>query len=100
MVLQHARFLAFLAGLVTFLSWEIVAPHHAATVSRLLRWSTNLALALLNGAVVTALCATCYAVAARRLAPWRYGLLETSALPLWARVAIEIVLLDLATYLL
>lgn len=100
MDLQQARFLAFLAGLVTFLSWETVAPHHAPTVSRLRRWSTNLALALVNGAVVTALCATCFAVAARRLSPWRFGPLEMGALPFWPRVALEIVLLDLVTYLL
>lgn len=92
------RLLAFLAGLVTFLSWEVVAPHHAATASKPRRWVINLTLALLNGGVVTALCATCYTVALRRLAPWRFGVLEWSGPRPWLRLAIEILLLDLLTY--
>lgn len=98
MDLQQLRLASYLGGLLTLLSWEVVAPHHPPTVSRLRRWLTNLSLALLNGLIVTALCATCFAMAARNLPPWRFGLLETWAPSLWVRIPLEIGFLDLLTY--
>ena len=92
------RLAAFLAGLLTFLSWETIAPHHAATASKPRRWLVNLGLALLNGLVVTSLCAACYAIALRRMAPWRVGLFEVTAAPSWLRLPAEIGALDLLTY--
>jgi sterol desaturase/sphingolipid hydroxylase (fatty acid hydroxylase superfamily) len=94
----YLRLFAFLAGLLTLLSWEVVAPHHADTVPKRRRWAINLSLAALNGGVVTALCAACWAIALARLAPWRLGLFELLALPLWLRLAGEVLLLDLLTY--
>jgi sterol desaturase/sphingolipid hydroxylase (fatty acid hydroxylase superfamily) len=92
------RFATFLAGLLTFLSWEIIAPHHAATTSKPRRWLVNLCLALLNGVIVTSLCAACYVIALRRMAPWRVGLFELIAAPYWLRLPAEIGALDLLTY--
>jgi sterol desaturase/sphingolipid hydroxylase (fatty acid hydroxylase superfamily) len=92
------RLAAFLVGLLTFLSWEVIAPHHAATVSKPRRWLVNLSLALLNGLLVTFLCAACYGIALRRLAPWRVGLFELIAAPSWLRLPAEIGALDLLTY--
>ncbi len=92
------RLLAFLAGLLTLLSWEVVAPHHAPTVSRSRRWTANLALALLNGIIVTAVCATCYALALQRWAPWRFGVFEWTAAAPWVRLPLEVLALDLLTY--
>jgi sterol desaturase/sphingolipid hydroxylase (fatty acid hydroxylase superfamily) len=96
--MPNIRLIAFLAGLLIFLSWEVIAPHHAPTVPKARRWLINLSLAVANGLIVTALCATCYAIAAQRLVPWRYGLFELVAAPLWLRVAAEVVVLDLVTY--
>jgi sterol desaturase/sphingolipid hydroxylase (fatty acid hydroxylase superfamily) len=92
------RLAAFLAGLLTFLSWEVIAPHHAATASKPRRWLVNLGLALLNGLLVTSLCAACYAIALRRMVPWRVGLFELTAAPSWLRLPAEIGALDLLTY--
>ncbi|HXO27811.1 MAG TPA: sterol desaturase family protein, partial [Thermoanaerobaculia bacterium] len=92
------RLASFLAGLLTFLSWELIAPHHAATASKARRWLLNLGLALLNGLIVTSLCAACYVIALRRLAPWRVGLFELTAAPPWLRLPAEIGALDLLTY--
>jgi sterol desaturase/sphingolipid hydroxylase (fatty acid hydroxylase superfamily) len=98
-VLPNAiRLAAFLAGLLTFLSWEVIAPHHAATASKPRRWRVNLGLALLNGSIVTLQCAACYVIAMRRLAPWRAGVFELIAAPSWLRLPAEIGALDLLTY--
>jgi sterol desaturase/sphingolipid hydroxylase (fatty acid hydroxylase superfamily) len=92
------RLTLFLAGLFAFLSWEVVAPHHAPTTSKVRRWRVNLVLASLNGGVVSWLCAACYVLASRRWAPWRLGPFESLALPPWLRIPLEIVLLDLLAY--
>jgi sterol desaturase/sphingolipid hydroxylase (fatty acid hydroxylase superfamily) len=94
------RIAFFLAGLFTFLSWELAEPHHRPTAPRWRRWLANLSLALINGGVVSALCLMCITLAAHRAAPWRYGLFEQISLPLGARVGLEILVLDLLVYLL
>jgi sterol desaturase/sphingolipid hydroxylase (fatty acid hydroxylase superfamily) len=76
----------------------MIAPHHAATASKPRRWLVNLGLALLNGLIVTSLCAACYVIALRRMAPWRVGLFELTAAPSWLRLPAEIGALDLLTY--
>lgn len=46
------------------------------------------------------LCTTCYVLAARHAAPWRFGVFEQLALPRPARWAVEILVLDFLAYLL
>jgi sterol desaturase/sphingolipid hydroxylase (fatty acid hydroxylase superfamily) len=92
------RFALFFAGLFTLLSWELAAPHHPPTAPRLRRWVANLGLAAINGLVVAGLCAACYAVAAAGALPWRVAPLQLFGLPLWARLPVEITLLDLLVY--
>jgi sterol desaturase/sphingolipid hydroxylase (fatty acid hydroxylase superfamily) len=96
--MHSLRLFAFLAGLLSFLSWEVIAPHHAPTVPKARRFFTNLVLALLNGAIATVLCATCYAIELSRSAPWRLGVFEQLAVPLWVRLPGEVVALDLLAY--
>lgn len=88
----------FFAGLFTLLSWELAAPHHSPQAPRLRRGAANLGLAAINGLVVSALCAACYAIAAVRGLPWRIGPLELLGPPLWVRLPVEIALLDLLVY--
>jgi len=88
----------FFAGLFTLLSWELAAPHHSPKAPRLRRWSANLGLAAINGLVVAALCAACYAIAAVHALPWRIGPLQLFGPPLWVRLPVEIALLDLLVY--
>lgn len=92
------RLVAFFAGLLTLLSWELAAPHHASTTSKAARWRINLSLALINGWVVSGLCAACYAISLRRVMPWSIGLFEVMGAPLGLRIAGEVVVLDLLTY--
>ncbi|HVS13504.1 MAG TPA: sterol desaturase family protein [Thermoanaerobaculia bacterium] len=95
---QSLRFPLFLLGLLTLLSWELVRPHHAPAPRRLGRWLENLGLAALNGGALTLVCWACFVIAARDWAPWRYGPFQAIAMPAAARVAGEIVALDLLVY--
>lgn len=88
----------FLFGLLTLLSWEVVAPHHPATVSKARRWMINLSLALINGGIVALLCLVCQAVEAQRLMPWRLGPIEAIGLSPWLRIPLEVLALDFLTY--
>ncbi len=88
------RFAAFLAGFVSLHLWERAAGHRPLT-GRRERWVGNLGLGLVNGTVVSLACAFCLAYQAPHLA-----LLNLSAVPFGFRIAIELVLLDAATYFL
>ncbi|HVT17239.1 MAG TPA: sterol desaturase family protein [Thermoanaerobaculia bacterium] len=90
----------FLGGLFTLLSWELTKPHHPPAAPRWRRWLANLALALINGSVVSALCLTCYTLAEQRAAPWRFGLFERLSLPRGVRFGLEVLVLDLLVYFL
>lgn len=98
MSVNSLRLIAFFAGLVTFLSWELASPHHASTTSKVVRWRINLSLALINGWVVSGLCAACYAISLRGMMPWSVGLFEVLGAPLGLRIVAEVVVLDLLTY--
>lgn len=90
----------FLAGLLGLISLEASAPHHPATAPRARRWLTNLSWALVNGGIVTVLCAACYGMAARQILPWRLGPFERLTLAPWVRIGLEILTLDLLAYFL
>src|SRR5687768_3504508 len=100
MTADTVRLALFLAGLVTLLSWELAAPDHAPTAPRARRWSVNLALALINGIVVSTLCAACYAMAANNAMPSRVGVFERLALVRGARLVLKVLTLDLLVYFL
>jgi sterol desaturase/sphingolipid hydroxylase (fatty acid hydroxylase superfamily) len=95
---EIVRSAAFVAGLLTFLSWEVVAPDHADTAPKGRRIATNLSLAILNGAVIGALWGLSAELALRPNAPWRLRVF--SAMAVWpiARVVAEVLLLDLVQY--
>lgn len=100
MTADTVRLGLFLAGLTTFLSWELAAPDHAPTVPRARRWSVNLVLALINGLVISTLCAACYALAATNALPWRLGIFERLAVWRGVRLILEVLTLDLLVYFL
>src|SRR5437867_12875690 len=97
---EAIRLSFFLFGLFTLLSWELAAPHHPPTAPRLLRWFSNLTLAVINGAVVGLLCTTCFLLARQGALPWRIGVFELLRLPRPLRVGAEVLVLDLLIYFL
>lgn len=92
------RAIAFLAGLLGLRAAEVLAPHHAPTAPLRLRWITNLGLGLVNGLVVSALCATCFLLAAQGRLPAAVAPLPRLVTNPWVQAIVAIVLLDLLTY--
>ncbi|MGH6628756.1 MAG: sterol desaturase family protein, partial [Burkholderiales bacterium] len=90
---------AFAAIFVVMAAWELFAPARGQSQPRRRRWTSNLALAALNIAVVRLLfpaAAIGIAVAAEAQGA---GLLRLSTLPSWVAVIAGVLLLDLAIYL-
>jgi sterol desaturase/sphingolipid hydroxylase (fatty acid hydroxylase superfamily) len=92
------RLACFLAGLFGFALWELGARHHEPRVARGRRFAINLALGAINAVVTSAVCAFCLLLAASDAAPWRYGPFNWTPLPVWLRVALEALVLDLVVY--
>ena len=89
----------FLSVLALVAVMEIVAPRRALTVSKLRRWTSNLAIVFLNSALVRLLFPMAAAGFAGFAAARGWGLFNHAGLPLWAAFLASVVLLDLAIYL-
>lgn len=88
-------FLTVLGGMA---AWEVASPWRRAEVPRLLRWSNNLALVVVDAAVVRLV----FPVTAVAVATWTeaagWGVLALLGLPLWVTAVLAFVLLDLAIW--
>lgn len=94
------RLAAFLVGLVGFWGMERLAPDHPPTVPLPRRWVTNLGFGLFNGLIVSLACTACFAFTAMGFLPGSFAPLRFLNLSPWARIPIEVLLLDFFTYLL
>jgi sterol desaturase/sphingolipid hydroxylase (fatty acid hydroxylase superfamily) len=92
------RFGVFLLGLLGLKAVEVTKPHHAPTAPLRLRWVTNLSLGLVNGFLVSLLCAWCFVLTAQGRLPAGFALLPRLTSTLWVQIAVAVVLLDLLTY--
>lgn len=93
------RILVFLLVLLIMAIWEIASPRRRRDIPRLLRWSNNLAIVVLDAALVRLLfpvVAVGLAVIAQQNG---WGLLNLLALPQWLAVVVSLLLFDLAIYL-
>lgn len=93
------RLTFFLGVLIVIAVWEAAAPRRHRSVSRWLRWPSNLGIAALNAVVLR----VSFPVAAVGLAAagqeHGWGLLNNLTLPGWAGLVLAVLLLDLAVYL-
>ncbi len=89
----------FLIVLALVALMEVIAPRRALTVSKLRRWTSNLAIVFLNSALVRLLFPMAAAGFAGFAAARGWGLFNQAGLPLWAAFLASVVLLDLAIYL-
>jgi sterol desaturase/sphingolipid hydroxylase (fatty acid hydroxylase superfamily) len=92
------RAIAFLAGLLGFRAAEVLEPHHAPTAPLRLRWITNLGLGLVNGILVSLLCASCFVLTAQGRLPAAFAPLPRLTSALWVQIVVAVVFLDLLTY--
>lgn len=93
------RLAIFLAVLIAMMAWELAAPRRRQHIPRVLRWSNNLALLVLDTLILRLtfpVLAVGVAVMAQD-AGW--GLLNALDVPSWLTVLAAILILDLAIYL-
>jgi sterol desaturase/sphingolipid hydroxylase (fatty acid hydroxylase superfamily) len=102
MALQHevAIRLSFFFGVFAIMaSWETLAPRRALTVSKAVRWASNLGIVALNTLLLRLLFPAAAVGMATIAASNGWGLLHYYELPFWLAVAMGVVALDLVIYL-
>ena len=93
------RLVAFGAMLVAMALWELAAPRRRVEIPRVIRWTNNLALVVIDSIVVR-LVFPLLAVGLAIIAEDRsWGLLHSFDIPGWLAVLIAILILDFAIYL-
>ena len=93
------RLSAFIGVIATMMLWELAAPCRRYEIPRLIRWLNNLALVVLDTAILR-LAFPLLAVGLAAIAQERgWGLLNSIELPGWAEFTIAFLLLDFAIYL-
>ncbi|MFH1518845.1 MAG: sterol desaturase family protein [Pseudomonadota bacterium] len=92
------RLSAFLGVFLIMAALEAASPRRRRQVSRLLRWSNNLALVALDTAVLRIAFPILAVGAAMVAADQGWGVLSLLQLPEWIIVLLAVVLLDLAVY--
>jgi sterol desaturase/sphingolipid hydroxylase (fatty acid hydroxylase superfamily) len=89
----------FVGLFVAIALWEIAAPRRSRSFSRFTRWPNNLAIVVLNTALVRILLPTSAVGLAVIATQRRWGLLNNLSFAEWSAVVASVVLLDLAIYL-
>jgi len=93
------RLAAFLGVLAAMALWEIAAPRRRRDMPRVIRWSNNLALVVLDTAILR-LSFPVLAVGLAVMAEARgWGLFNAFEIPGWVAILASMLLLDLAIYL-
>jgi sterol desaturase/sphingolipid hydroxylase (fatty acid hydroxylase superfamily) len=93
------RLAVFLGVLVAMAGWELAAPRRRQDIPRVIRWTNNLALVVVD-TVILRLTVPILAVGLALMAEERgWGLFNALNVPLWLAVLLAILLLDLAIYL-
>lgn len=93
------RLTAFLGVLAAMALWEIAAPRRRRDFPRVIRWTNNLALVIVD-TVILRLTFPILAVGLAVMAEDRgWGLFNNLEIPVWAVALVSMLLLDLAIYL-
>ena len=92
--------LGFFLGIFAVIAlWEALSPRRERTVSRWLRWPSNLGIVALNTVVLRLLIPTAAVGLALVAETQNWGLLNQWALPGWVLVLLAVLILDLGIYL-
>lgn len=89
-----------LPALSAYACLRSVGRTHQPTVALKNRWTASLSLGLVNGAVVSMLCASCFPFMASGRFPAAFAPLRLLPSSLWVQIPVTIVVLDFVTYVL
>jgi len=89
----------FLGIFAVIAVWEILVPRRPRTVSRWVRWPSNLGVVVLNTVLLRVLFPTAAVGMALIANELRSGLLNQLPLPAWVAIALAVLILDFAIYL-
>jgi sterol desaturase/sphingolipid hydroxylase (fatty acid hydroxylase superfamily) len=93
------RLAFFLGVLAVMAAWEVAAPRRRREIPRLLRWTNNLGVVVVD-TIAVRLTFPIVAVGLALLAEQRgWGLLNALAVPAWIAVPVSVIALDLVIYL-
>jgi sterol desaturase/sphingolipid hydroxylase (fatty acid hydroxylase superfamily) len=92
------RLAVFLGVFAAVALWEALAPRRARAFPRRARWPHNIALVLLDNALVRVVAPGAAIAVALAAEAHGWGLLNAAALPAWLAIPLAVVLLDLAIY--
>ncbi len=93
------RLVFFLGIFASMMLWEFVAPRRARSVSRWIRWPSNLGIVAVNTLTLRVLVPVAAVGLAVVSADRGWGLLNAFSLPAWLAIVLSVVVLDLAIYL-
>ena len=93
------RLAAFFGVFMVMAIWELAAPRRALTVSKALRWFSNLGIVALNTILARAVLPMMPIAFASLCADRGWGILNLTDWPLWLEVVVAIVILDFAIWL-
>ncbi len=96
---QFIRLGFFLGILVIMAIWEIIKPKRLLTVSKLLRWSNNLGLVLLNSFLLRLIFPTATLGMATFASEHRWGLFNYYEIAIFPAMIISIIVMDFVIYL-
>jgi sterol desaturase/sphingolipid hydroxylase (fatty acid hydroxylase superfamily) len=95
----NLRVVAFVGVLLAMAIWEVAAPRRRRDIPRVIRWTNNLALVVLD-TIVLRLTFPILAVGLAVMAEGRgWGLLNIFDVPGWLAIVLSVILLDLVIYL-
>jgi sterol desaturase/sphingolipid hydroxylase (fatty acid hydroxylase superfamily) len=89
----------FFAVLLLIALWEVLAPRRELTVSKLMRWTNNIGIVVLNSVVVRLIFPTAAVGVALFAEQHGWGLLNYYTLPYWLTVIVSVIALDFIIYL-
>jgi sterol desaturase/sphingolipid hydroxylase (fatty acid hydroxylase superfamily) len=92
--------LGFFFGVFVLMAvWEVGAPRRVLTVSKAMRWTSNLGLVVLNSAILRVLFPAAAVGMAAFVAREGWGLFNYVSLPHWTVVVVSVVALDFVIWL-
>ena len=95
---QYVRLSAFLGVFVLVALWEIAAPRRSLQASKVVRWTSNIGIVVLDTVLVRLVFPVAAAGVAAVVGSLGWGLFNVLAWPMWVEVLLAVVILDLVIY--